>query len=843
MKKKKQKPQQSTANPAGQHQAMGIDQALGLALRHHQAGDLGTAESIYRQVLAFQPGNPTALHLLGVAAFQRQRYETAVSLISQAVENKPDFAEAHSNLGNAFREMGMLDKAEQSYRRAISVNPGLALAHHNLGNIEMNRGEYREAAACFRRAIKADSRLAEAHTNLGISLKELGHPEEAEKSYRNALAVRPDLTIAQFNLGNTLLDRGQTEEAVLWYERVLARDPGYTGARLNLGGALRDLGRLEEAAACYRRALADTADDPAILVSLGAVLRDLGEQEEAEQRYRRALELESDSPLAHFNLANLLRETGRAEEAIAGYERAVALSPDCAAMYCNLGNALRDAGRLEEAFGSYRKALELEPENADSLVNLGNAFKEAGRYGEAEGSYRKALLARPEMAEAHFNLGTVMQDQCRMQEAVVCFRRAVELNPGHMTAHSNLLMNLQYDPEVTPEAILEESRAWERAHLARIPLLPAPANDRDPDRPLRIGYVSGDLRRHPVGYFLDGVLACHDHGTFEAFCYANQSFGDDLTERLRRNSVHWRGIFGKPDEAVAEMIREDRIDILVDLSGHTARNRLPVFAGRAAPVQATWAGYVGTTGLSAMDYLISDRRETPEGSDAWYCERVVRLPDCYVCYSPPEYAPPVAPLPAARNGFPTFGCFNNLAKINPRVTSLWIRLLREIPDARLLLVTKALGDPSVRERCREEFSRGGVAERVSFSGMLPHLDLLARYGEVDIALDPFPYSGGLTTLEGLWMGVPAVTLGGDRFASRHTLSHLTAAGLTEFIARDEDSYLAVATSLAGDPERLEAIRHGLRDRMAASPLCDCRGFTRNLENAYRAMWREWCAER
>lgn len=819
---------------------MGIDQALSLALRHHQAGDLGAAESIYRQVLAFQPGNPTALHLLGVAAFQQKRYETSVSLISQALERKPDFADAHSNLGNAFRELGLDDKAEMSYRRAIAVKPGLAMAHHNLGNIEMNRGRFEAAAACFRRAIQADPRLAESHTNLGIALKELGRSDEAEKSYRNALAVRPDLTIARFNLGNTLLDQGRPEEAAHCYEQVLSRDPDYTGARLNLGGALRDLGRLDEAAACYRRALADTPDDPAILVSLGAVLRDLGQQDEAEGWYRKALTIAPDSPLAHFNLANLLREQGRLDEAIAGYERAVVLAPDCAAMYCNLGNALRDAGRSEEAVGVYRKALELEPDNVDSLINLGNAFKETGRYGEAEESYGKALLVRPEMAEAHYNLGTVLQDQCRMQEAVVSFRRAVELGPGQAIAHSNLLMNLQYDPDVTPEAILEESRAWERSHLAGVPLLSPPGNDRNPDRPLRIGYVSGDLRRHPVGYFLDGVLACHDGEAFEVFCYANQSFGDDLTERLRRNSGHWRPIFATSDEAVAEMIRNDRIDILVDLSGHTARNRLTVFGRRAAPVQATWAGYVGTTGLSAMDYLISDRQETPEGSDAWYCERIVRLPDCYVCYSPPEYSPPVAPLPAGTNGFPTFGCFNNFAKINPRVTALWTRLLLEITDARLLLVTKALGDPAVRERCLEAFAAGGVADRVSVSGMLPHGELLARYGEVDIALDPFPYSGGLTTLEGLWMGVPAVTLGGDRFASRHTLSHLTAAGLAEFIAHDEDSYLAIASSLAADRARLDAIRLGLRERMAASPLCDCRRFTRNLEIAYRAMWREWC---
>lgn len=833
----------SPASPAGQGQAMSIEQAMGFALRHHQSGNLDVAEAVYRQVLGFQPDHPESLHLLGVIALQRGRHQEAVTLIGRAVKAKPRFADAHSNLGNAFRELGRLDEAEQSYRAAIALNSGFAMAHYNLGNVLMAGKRFDEAAKSFTAATACSPNLLEARINLGTALRELGRLDESERCYRKALAIRPDSAVAHFNLGNTLLGKGDAAGAAECYRQALNRDPGYTGARLNLGGALRDLGRPAEAADCYRKALLDVPDDPSILVSLGAVLRDLGERDEAAGYYRRALEISPDSALAHFNLANLLREMGRNSEALAGYRRAVELDPANSAMYCNLGNALREAEETEEAVDAYLRVLELEPDNADALLNLGNAFKETGRYRDAEECYEKALLARPDMAEAHYNLGTVLQDQCRMQEAVTRYRRAVELKPDHTVAHSNLLMNLQYDPQVTPEEILEESRAWERQQLAGIRLLPPPDNEPDTERTLRIGYVSGDLRRHPVGYFLDGVLACHDRERFEIYCYANQSFGDDLTERLRRNAGNWREIFGLGDEAVAGLIRQDRIDILVDLAGHTARNRLAVFGRKPAPVQATWAGYVGTTGLSAMDYLITDPWETPEGTEGWYLEKPVRLPDCYVCYSPPEYAPAVAPLPALTNGFPTFGCFNNLAKLNPRVTALWTRLLQEVPAARLLLVTKALGDQAVRERCLEDFARGGVAGRVSLCGMLPHAELLARYGEVDIALDPFPYSGGLTTLEGLWMGVPAVTLGGDRFASRHTLSHLTAAGLTEFIVPDEDAYLARAAALAKEPGQLSALRAGLRERMAQSPLCDCRRFTRNLEDTFRIMWREWCKER
>lgn len=829
-----------TTHSGDQGRAMSVNEAMGFALRHHQAGNLDVAEAIYRQVLQHEPDNAEALHLLGVAALQRKRHEEAVRLIGRAVQLKPRFADALSNLGNALRELGRLDEAEESYRKAIALNSGFAMAHYNLGNVLLARKRFDEAARSFRRAIAASPRLVEAHINLGISLLEAGAPEDAEKSCREALSIRAEHPLAHYNLGNILLATGRSEEAVKCYQRALAADPEYLEARLNLGGALRDSGRLEEAAECYRQALKEAPRDSGILVSLGAVLRDLGQIGEAEKCYRTALETTPDSALCHFNLANLLRDTGRTEEAVASYERAVALQPDSAAMHCNLGNALREIGKPEAATLVFEKALAIEPENADALLNLGNAMKELRRYRDAEECYRQVLRARPDMAEAHYNLGTVLQDQCRMGEAVTCYRRALELKPDHVVAHSNLLMNLQYDPNVTPEEILEESRAWERAHLGGCPLLPAPDVERDPERPLRIGYISGDLRRHPVGYFLDGVLASHDPKAFQVFCYANLTYGDDLTDRLRGNAGQWREIFGKSDEAVAEMIREDRIDIMVDLAGHTARNRLTVFGRRPAPIQATWAGYVGTTGLSTMDYLISDRVETPPGTEHWYSERIVRLPDCYVCYTPPEYAPPVAQLPALRNGYITFGCFNNLAKINQHVIVLWSRILQEMPDARLLLVTKALGDPEVRERCREEFAQHGVDDRVSFCGMLPHAELLARYGEVDVALDPFPYSGGLTTLEGLWMGVPAITLGGDRFASRHTLSHLTAVGLTEFITADEDSYVAKACALSHDLPSLEALRAGLREKMAASPLCDCRRFTRNLEDAYRTMWRRWC---
>jgi len=846
MKKKKKATRSADApvsqGPGSQHQAMGVEQALDIALRHHQAGSLDTAESIYRQVIAFQPGNFQALHLLGVVALQRQDYPAALDFFDRAIARKPDFAEAYSNRGNALREMGRPEKAEASYRKAIAINGTFAMAHYNLGNILLARKRFDESAAHFKRALSANPHFTEARINLGLACKEAGNLKEAETCYRKALEQRPEMAVCHYNLGNVLLEGGRADEAAASYERALAREPEYTEARLNLGAALRDLGRLEEAASCYERALAESSANAQACVNYGAVLRDLAKPAEAESWYRRALDLDPDAPLAHFNMGNALRDQGRLDEAVSSYRRAVSLEPGTPSFLINLGNALRDSGNAAESVAVYRQALELEPHNPEVLINLGNAWKELGNSEEAIRIYTQALLARPDMAEAHYNLGTVFQDQCRITDAMACYRQALELKPDHVVAHSNLLMNIQYDTSITPEDLLRESGAWESAHLAGVRVMPLPADRPDPERPLRVGYVSGDLRRHPVGYFLDGVLASHDRKRFRIHCYANQSFGDDLTDKLRSNSDAWQTVFGMPDDHLADLIRKDGIDILVDLAGHTARNRLLVFGRKPAPVQVTWAGYVGTTGLSAMDYLVSDDRETPAGTDHWYVESVVRLPDCYVCYTPPDYAPPVAPLPALRNGFVTFGCFNNLAKINPEVISLWTELLACIPDARLLMVTKALGDPCIERRYREAFEAGGVGGRVDFSGMVPHRELLGRYGDVDVALDPFPYSGGLTTLESLWMGVPVITLGGERFASRHSLSHLTAAGLPELIAGDRGGYVARAVSLASDLSRLEKMRSSLRGRLAGSPLCDAPRFTRNLEHAYRSMWLRWCRE-
>jgi predicted O-linked N-acetylglucosamine transferase (SPINDLY family) len=400
-------------------------------------------------------------------------------------------------------------------------------------------------------------------------------------------------------------------------------------------------------------------------------------------------------------------------------------------------------------------------------------------------------------------------------------------------------------PDVSPDQVFEAHRDWARTIAAPLyPIAPTFLNDRDPDRRLRIGYVSPDLRRHPVGILFAPVLDRHDGAAFETYCYQNSARGDGMTGRMRRAAAHWRDVAELDDAALAARIREDRIDILVDLAGHTTHTRLPAFAKRPAPVQVSWLGYFNTTGVATMDYFVTDPHSSPPGQERFYVEKLVRLPATRFCYEPPEFMPEVNALPALRGGDVTFGCFNSLAKINARVLTLWARLLAAVPDARLVLQAGALSDAPNRERFRALAVEQGIpSERLELRPFVAVEDAAASYHDIDIALDPFPFCGGMTSLEALWMGVPVVTLVQEMIAGRQTAALLANLGLEELIATNEAQYVDIAVSLAKDLPRLAALRAGLRERFRASPLADTERFTRDLERAYREMWQSWASGR
>jgi predicted O-linked N-acetylglucosamine transferase (SPINDLY family) len=438
-----------------------------------------------------------------------------------------------------------------------------------------------------------------------------------------------------------------------------------------------------------------------------------------------------------------------------------------------------------------------------------------------------------------------LKDQGRLTEAVESFQTALRKKPGHAPAHSAILAAMAYGAWVTPAELAAAHAEWDRQYAA--PLRSTwrrHENVRDPARPLRLGFVSPDFVRHPVGFFLVRAWEHLDRGQYPVTAYSDRRSDDDFTPRLQAAASRWRAVFALSDEQLAEQIRGDAIDILFDLAGHTGNNRLLVLARKPAPIQITWIGYEGTTGLSAMDYLLADRFVVPPGSERHYREKVLRLPDGYVCYDPPELAPEPGPLPAIGQGSITFGSFSNPAKITPQVVALWARVLQRVPGSRLLLKYRGLDDEGTRRRFEALFAEQGIdGRRLGFSGWSSYGEMLDEYQQVDVALDPFPFSGSATTCEALWMGVPVITLPGETFASRHSLSHLTNSDQAETIARDEEQYVELAAGLAGDIPRLAAMRAGLRRQVAGSRLCDGPRFAGELMGLLRGVWREWAEER
>jgi protein O-GlcNAc transferase len=707
----------------------------------------------------------------------------------------------------AHQQARQFGEAERLCRQVLEIEPSHADAHHCLGVLAFQVGRPEIAAAFIGQAIALRGDDPAMHSNLGNALKGLGRISEAIASYRRAIALRADFADAHSNLGNALGDQGEVDEAIRSYRRALTLRPAFPDAHKNLGDVFLKQRKLVEAAASYGRALA----------------------------------LKPDFPDAHNNLGVALKDLGKLDEAIAAFGQALTIRPDYVDAHINLGNALRDRGDPDAAMASYRRALAIKPNCAQALHNLGTVFEDQARFDEASASYERALALNPNFAESHNNLANTLKHQGRVEEALDSYERVLALKPDFAGAHSNLLLTQHYSDRISNAQLLATARRFgeqfDQKSADR-----SFKNDRSHGRRLRIGYVSGDFQQHPVGFLLARVLEAHDRAAFEIYCYVNSANADPVTDRLRAAADHWRGIVGLSDADAAALIERDRIDILVDLSGHTAKNRLQMFALRAAPIQVSWLGYFGATGLKAMDYLVMDHATMPLGEERWFSEAIVRLPYGRFCYAPPAYAPEPVDPPALKRGLVTFGSFNNVAKIGSGVIDLWATVLQATPKSRLLLKWKSFDNENVRRRFSDAFAAAGVApDRLELRGFSLHPEMLAQYGDVDIALDTFPFGGGLTSCEALWMGVPVVTWPGDRPASRQSVGFLDILGLDECVARAPAEYVQCATDLAADPDRLLALRHSLRARMAASPLCDGARFTPTLEAAFKQMWDCWRA--
>lgn len=668
--------------------------------------------------------------------------------------------------------------------------------------------------------------------------------DQAEKLCRKQLKTQPYNFQLLGTLGNILNEKGQIEEAIVCYKKVIQIKPHDFGSYYNLGNIYKNKGELDEALRFYLRSIELNPSFVGPYNNVANIYKQQRKFDEAVYYYQKAIALDPDFAGAYYNLAQTFQDMHRIDKAILYYQKTIQVNPHLVNVYYNLGNALNQKGQIQEAVRCYRKAIQINP-NLDYVYNnLGNTLLDLEETDEAFACFRKAFEINPGNAYALANFGNAIAGQGKIAEAEEYYRHALNLQPDFSTAYSNLLSVSHYSTKYDAQSVFTEHKRFAEQYEEPLKMHLAPHhNEKTAGRRLKIGYISPDFRRHSVGYFIEPVLASHNQRDFEIFCYYNHQIYDNVTERMKGYVNHWRPIEGISDEQAAEMIRKDRIDICVDLAGHTGYNRILLFARKPAPVQVTWIGYPDTTGLSSMDYRIVDNFTDPVGmTEQFNTETLIRLPHSFLCYLPHQDTPEIQGLPVIKNSHITFGSFNVIQKLSANIIQLWSEILKAVPDSRLLIKAKGLSNKTTREYLMNKFLMHGIhEERIELLSWTPafkeHMEI---YNRVDMVLDTFPYNGTTNTCEALWMGVPVITLKGSTHVSRVGTSLLSNAGLPELIAGTDHEYIEKAVELAHDTERLKILRKSLREKMMQSPLTDAKQFTAHLEYFYRRMWETWC---
>lgn len=750
-------------------------------------------------------GQPTGIELNGLAGLYAQG--DFVALATEAGRLLARYPEA----GFLWQVLGVALNAQGkdglvALQKAVALMPGDAQAHSNLGNALKDAGRLAEAEASYRHALALNAKDALVQYNLGTVLQAGDRGAEAEAAYQAAIALRPDFAEAFYNLATLLDEKGNPADAEACYRRTIALQPTHANAWNNLGLLLNRLKRFDEAEVACQQAVAIQPGNYDFILRVGWL------------QLRR----------------------GRFAEAAASFRRAIALKPDFDEAYYGLGFVQKEQGCLESAEESIRYALSLNPAHAPALSTLAIILQRQGHLQDAEAACLAALKINPQLAEVHNDLGLTRMLGGRIDEAAESFLQALKIQPDYTAAFSNLLLAYNYNALHPAPYCLAEAKRYGRLVEANAPgRFVEWSCDAVPKR-LRVGIVSGDLRDHSVGYFLEGMLKAIDPERVELIAYSTYPEESELTARIKPCFAKWSSLVGLSDEAAARLIHADGVHVLLDLSGHTAHNRLPMFAWKPAPVQVSWLGYCATTGVAAIDYYLADAWTLPGEQEAAFSEKVWRLPDSYICFARPSVEIAVAEPPVLKTGSITFGSFNNLAKMTDAVVERWARILLAVPGSRLLLKASQLGDDAARQRLAGRYAKFGVAaDRLVLEGATPgRAEHLAAYHRLDIGLDPFPYNGVTTTMEALWMGVPVLSLAGDRFLARQGLGILTQAGLSEWVAADADDLVAKAIAFAGDHARLAELRSGLRAQLLSSPLLDAPRFARGFEDALWGMWRK-----
>lgn len=813
-------------------------QILEQAVQHHNAGRFPEAEKCYRQVLQADPDQPVALHLLGMIAFQSGNVEAAIELVSKALNIKPDFAEAHNTFGIVLKNAGRLDDAMASYKKAIAITPAYTEAHYNLGNALQEQGNSNDAVESYKAAIATNPTYIDAHINLGNSLRILERFDEAQSVYKQVLSINPNHADAHNNLGNVYLEQQNLAAAAGSYRQAIALNPAYAKAHSNLGNVLHNQGQLDDAATCFKQAIAIDPQNAELHFNLGNTLTEADRLEGALACYLKAVSIDDNFEKAHFALGSAFLDSGKLDLAVAAYSKAIILKPDFAEAHVNLGNAFKELRQIENSVESFQKAIAIDPQMADAHFNLGNSLLLLGRLDEARASFEKTLLINPDFAEAYNNLANALHDLGLPKQAMDACKKALEIKPDYSAAHSNMIFIEDFVPGINQARQQQERNRWNENFI--LPLadkIKPHTNTPDAQRLLRIGYVSADFRRHSACLGFAQLILDFDRQNFEVICYDGSEDTDDISQALRDAASQWRDIKQVDDAKAAQTIIEDKIDILVDLSGHTRGNRLKVFGYKPAPIQLTGIGHLAP-GLSCIDYRLTTAHMTPPDEQDIYPEAPIYL-DTYFGFTPPDDAPPVGACPHLENGFITFGYLGRYSKVSDPLLARWAAILQAVPASRLLLKLAQLDDPASAQRIRQTLAASGVAEdRLILLGKSPQRQHLEAHNRVDIVFDSVPHGGGITTLESLWMGVPVIGLSDKTKAGGRIIDSICGPlDLEEWVSQSSDQYQAIAIEMAARSDLLSKIRGQLRGRVS-----NVFGrFHKDVESSYREIWKHWCA--
>jgi len=675
-----------------------------------------------------------------------------------------------------------------------------------------------------------------------IRYHQAGQLEQAETIYHNILKIQPKEANALNFLGVIAYQRKNYDAAVELISKAIKINSSILGFHNNLGNVFKELKRFDEAIKSYQRALALDRNFPEIHYNLAIAFKALGKNDSAIQCYEKAIQLKPDYADSHNNLGLIFQEQGKFLSATTCYQRALVSNPKHANAHYNLGNVFREQGKWNEAVENYQKALTLNPNDIKIINNLGVAFEEQDKFAEAIECYERVMTINPNYADAYGNLANIFKIKGMIDESIEYAKKALTIEPA-VKCHSNFVYTLNFSMNYDRAAIFKEHQKFNEQHCLPLARLIQPhRNERNPDKRLKIGYISPDFRKHSVAYLTEPVFANHNHAQFEIFFYYTHTKIDAVTQHLQKFADRWVNCYGLSDEALAEKIRRDKIDILVDLSGHMAHNRLLVFARKPAPIQVTYLGYPNTTGLTAIDYHITDNYVDPEGiGEQFNSEQLIRMPHSYYVYNPIEDSPDINTLPALENNYIRFCSFNSYSKFNTKTLSLWAEVLQAVPHSKFIVKTKALNDVERRLHFEQQMKHLGIeTERLELGYIATANQVFEHYNRMDIALDAFPFNGATTTCQALWMGVPVVTLVGETHVARAGLALLSTVGLTELIAYTSKEYVEICVKLVSDLNYLNKIRMTMRERLLASPLIDGKSFATQLESHYRTIWQKWC---